>query len=388
MTRSIPLPLLLLATGTLAMAQEDGVSGDRIVFGQSAALSGPAGQLGKEFRSGILAAFGDANAGGGVHGRRLELLSIDDLYEPERTIVNTRRLIEEERVFALIGAVGTPTSRAAAPIAAQAGVPYIGPYTGADLLRSTPEWTNIVNLRASYFQETDEIVERLIADLNIRRIAVLYQDDSYGQAGLVGVQRALNKKGLALAGEGTYRRNTVAVKTAILDVKAAQPGAVIVVGAYRPVAETVAWSRHIGFSPVFVTISFSGGNALATELARHGLADVFVSQVVPFPSSDTRIATAYRRALRRHTRGIDPGFVSLEGYLAGRLAIVGLERCGLVVDRASFLDSILHGDPISLDGFRLRFGPADNQGSDEVFLTVIDGSGQYRAITLLGDAWQ
>ncbi len=378
--------LLLFAAAQAALAQVDGVTADRVLFGQSAALSGPASELGKEFRAGILAAFGHANAAGGVHGRKLELLSLDDSYEPEKAIENTRKLIEEERVFALIGAVGTPTSRAAAPIAAEGGVPYIAPYTGADFLRSTANWANIINLRASYRQETEEIVGRLIADLDIGSIAVLHQDDSYGRAGLVGVQQALGRRGMQLSAVGTYRRNTTAVKTAVLELQAAQPGAVILIGAYQPVAAAVAWSRKLGFDPVFVTISFSGGHALASELSRRGLGNVFVSQVVPFPTSAERIASSYRQALARHARGATPGFVSFEGYLAGRLAIVGLDRSGPEVRRAAFLSGILRGDPISLDGFQLRFGESDNQGSDRVFLTVVDGGGSYRPIKLLSAA--
>ncbi len=380
--------LALLATSQTGSAQDDGIGVDSILFGQSAAFSGPAGELGRQLRAGIVAAFEDANAAGGIHGRKLALLSIDDNYEPDLTIANTRRLIEQERVFALIGGAGTPTARAAAPIALEAGVPLIAPYTGAELIRAAGDWPNIVNLRASYYQETEEVVERLITDLNIRRIGVLHQEDSYGTAGLVGVQRALNKRGLALAGVATYRRNTTAVKTAILELQKAQAGALIVIGAYRPVAATVAWARQIGFQPMVVTISFSGGNALAAELTRLGVGDVFVSQVVPFPASGTRIASSYRRALARHARGVKPGFVSFEGYLAGRLAIVGLERSGATVDRSRFLDSILRGDPISLDGFRLRYGESDNQGSNEVYLTVIDDAGNYKPIVLLGDAFE
>ena len=373
----------LIATPDSAQAQQEGVSENRILFGQSAAFSGPTGQLGAEFRAGVLAAFGEANDAGGVHGRTLELLSIDDSYEPEAAIVNTRRLIEEERVFALIGAVGTPTSRAAAPIAAEAGVPYIAPYTGAGFLRDK-EWKNVVNLRASYSQETAEIVERLIGDLNIRRIAVLYQDDSYGLAGLSGVQGALNERGLAVAGVSTYARNTTAVKTAVLDLRVSQPGAVILVGAYKPVAAAITWARHIGLNPVFVTISFSGGNALAAELNEYGQGDVYVTQVVPFPTSQMRIARSYRRAMTAHARNVSPGFVSFEGYLAGRVAIVGLERSGEALDRIRFLDGLLRGEQIDLGGFRLRFGEGDNQGSNQIFLTVIGEDGRYRAISRLG----
>lgn len=375
------LPLAALVPFGAARGKEVGVSDDRILFGQSAAFSGPAGELGTDFRLGVQAAFREVNVRGGVHGRKLELVSLDDAYEPAAAIANTRRLIETERVFALIGAVGTPTSRSAAPIAAAEGVPYIAPFTGAALLRNT-DWQNIVNLRASYFQETEEIVERLISDLGIERIGVLYQDDSYGRAGLVGVQRTLEERGLDLAAVGTYTRNTTAVKTALLELRSAKPGAVILVGAYKPVAAAISWARHLGFNPVFVTISFSGGNALARELGDYG-EGVYVTQVVPFPTASARVAGAYRRALAAHSRGAAPGFVSFEGYLAGRLAIVGLERCGVAVDRPCFLDRMLRGTAINLNGFKLRFSDGDNQGSDQVFLTVIGRNGRYSPISRL-----
>ena len=379
----VPL-LAALAPFDVARAQEAGVSSDRVLFGQSAALTGPAGELGTEFRLGIQAAFREANRRGGVHGRRLELTSLDDAYEPEAAIANTRKLIEEEHVFALIGAVGTPTSRSAAPIAAAAGVPYIAPFTGAGLLRSA-ELKNVVNLRASYDQETEEIVARLLGDLGIQRIGVLYQDDSFGRAGLVGAERGLGKRGLEPVALGSYIRNTTAIKTAVLDLRAGSPEAVILVGPYKPVAAAIAWSRRIGFDPVFVTISFSGGNALARELG--DMAEgVFVTQVVPFPTETVRIAASYRRALSAHAPRATPGFVSFEGYLAGRLTIVGLERCGESVNRVRFLDSVLRGNSISLDGFNLRYGQGDNQGSDRVFLTVIERDGRYSPVAGLQPA--
>ena len=161
----------------MVRAQDAGVSDSRVLFGQSAAFSGPAQELGKNMRLGIEAAFHEINQRGGVHGRMLELSSLDDAYEPEAAVTNTIQLIEEEEVFALIGEVGTPTSRSATPVAADAGVPFIAPFTGAEFLRN-PEWRNIINLRASYYQETEEMVARLTTDLAIRRIAVMYQDDS------------------------------------------------------------------------------------------------------------------------------------------------------------------------------------------------------------------
>lgn len=364
-----------------------GVTEDRIVFGQSAAFSGPAAELGTHMRLGIRAAFAEANRAGGVHGRRLELVSLDDAYEPETAVVNTQQLIDEHRVFALIGAVGTPTSRSAAPVAAAAGIPYVAPFTGAAFLRDAA-FGNVVNLRASYGQETEEMVERLIRDLGIGRISVMYQDDSFGRAGYRGVLAALERRGMEPASTGVYPRNTTAVKTGLLDIRKTDPDAVILVGAYHPVAAFIRWARHTGFDPVFVTISFVGSNALANELGRGG-AGVIVTQVVPFPTGEApQVVGSYARALAAHDAHAAPGFVSFEGYLAGRLAIAALERCDKEVTRSAFLDVLRTAEPIDLDGFELRYGENDNQGSDVVFLTMIDDSGRYREVdSLKGLAW-
>ena len=364
---------------------ETGVSDQRILFGQSAAFSGPAQELGINMREGILAAFKEANDAGGVHGRMVELTSRDDVYEPEAAIANTTSLIKEERIFALIGAVGTPTSRSALPVAEASGVPYIAPFTGAAFLRDA-KWETVINLRASYDQETEEMVARLTEDLGIKHIGIMYQDDSYGRAGYQGVMSALEHRNMKPAAIGLYTRNTLAVKTALLDLSQGSPEAVILVGAYQPVAELIEWARHTGLDSVFMTISFVGSNALATELGPDG-AGVFVTQVVPFPTDDSiPIVASYLNALAAYGPDAAPGFVSFEGYLAGRLAIAGLESCGWEVDRACFLDSLHSPDITNLDGFQLRYGDDDNQGSDAVFLTVIGSDGRYYSIDSLQDA--
>ena len=359
-----------------------GVSADRILFGQSAAFDGPAAQLGQNMRLGILAAFQEANDAGGVNGRRLELVSLDDAYEPEAAIANTRDLIENHEVFALIGAVGTPTSRSATPIAAAADVPYIAPFTGAAFLRD-PGWDNIVNLRASYNQETEEMVQRLIQDLGMTRVGIMYQDDSYGRAGYGGVVQALDRRSMEPVAIGIYPRNTTAVKTALLDLREGEPEAVIQIGTYEPVAEMIMWARRTGWEPIFMNVSFVGSNALARALGYRGVG-VFVTQVVPFPWDDSQaVVAAYQRALKAHDPEAEPGFVSLEGYLAGRLAIIGLERCGAEVDRTCFLETFRSDEPLEIDGFPLQFGADDNQGSDAVFLTVIGFDGRYYHVKTL-----
>ena len=362
---------------------DPGIFEDRIVFGQSAAFTGPAGQLGIGMRHGIEAAFAEVNRAGGVNGRRLELVTRDDTYEPELAISNTTELIEEENVFALIGAVGTPTSRSAVPVAEAAGVPYIAPFTGAAFLRDL-KLRSVINLRASYNQETEEMVGRLTEDLGIERIAVMYQDDSFGRAGFNGARAALHRRYLEPVSVGLYQRNTTAVKTGLLDVRKGRPEAVIVVGAYQPVAAVIAWAREIGMNPVFMTVSFVGSNALADELGPGGKG-VIVTQVVPFPTDTSiPIVGAYQEALSEYAPDVEPGFVSLEGYMSGRLAIAGIDRCGDDLTRACFLSALRNAQPIDMDGLELRYGQEEsNQWSDAVFLTMIGEDGGYIPLDVL-----
>lgn len=230
------------------------------------------------------------------------------------------------------------------------------------------------------------MVERLTTDLGIDRIAIMYQDDSFGRTGYQGALAALRRRNMEPVSVGLYPRNTVAVKTGLLDLQAGQPEAVIIIGAYDPVATLITWARHTGFDPVFITISFVGSNALAKELGSYG-EGVYVTQVVPFPTDQSiPIVAAYLDALGTYANDAEPGFVSLEGYLAGRLAIAGLEACGRDVSRNCFVGALLQSQTIDLDGFRLDFGEDDNQGSDRVFLTVIGPDGRYRPTERLLDS--
>src|SRR5262245_21002263 len=363
-------------------AAEDGVTSDTIVFGQAAVLQGPASALGQGMRAGISAAFEEANKNGGVHGRKLSLTSVDDGYEPDKSITATKKLIEQDKVFVLIGAVGTPTSAAAQPIATAAKVPFIGAFTGAMFLRDT-KLDNVINIRASYDAETEAWVRHLTENLKIKKIGIFYQDDAFGRAGLSGFKKAMEKRGMEIAAEGTFERNTVAVKSALLTLKRAEPEAVVMVGPYKPCAEFIKLARKIDFNPVFVNISFVGAGSLAKELGPDGNG-VVVSQVVPFPwDMSLKVVADYHAAIKAIDAQAEPGFVSLEGYLVGRLAIAALNKAGKDLTRETLLKTIKDTGRFDIGGLEMTYGPDDNEGLDKVFMTVIQPDGSFKAVDKL-----
>lgn len=377
------MPLATASVLACAMAAtataNQGVTNNEIAFAQVAALDGPAGALGGGMRQGILAAFAEVNAAGGIHGRALKLESMDDGYEPDRSIDHVRNVVTSDRYLGLIGPVGTPTSKATQPIASEAGLPFIGPFTGAGFLRDASHG-NIFNVRATYAAETEAWIKHLVDDQGMKNIAILYQDDGFGRVGLSGVTEALARRGMSLVAEGTYTRNTTAVKTALISLRKAKPDAVVMVGAYKPIAEFIRLSRKLKFNPTFVNISFVGSKALAEELGPDG-EGVIISQVVPFPwNTDLPVVADYQAALKAVDPSAEPGFVSLEGYMVGRLAIEALRAAGPDVTRAGFLAAMAGLSNLDLGGANMVFGPDDNQGMEDVFLTMISGDGKFVAL--------
>ena len=371
---AIPVVLAALALATHSAAAADGVTPTSVTVGQSAAFSGPAAELGKDMRTGIQAYFDQVNRAGGVNGRKLLLKSLDDGYEPPRAAENTRKLVQED-VFALLGYVGTPTSEAAKPIFTEARVPFVGAFTGAELLRS-PFNRYVFNVRASYNAETDAIVE-LLTKLNLNRIAVFYQNDSYGKAGLAGVEKAMAARNLKIIGAATVERNSVDVATAVKEIAAKEPQAVVLISAYKSVAAFIKGMKKAGSNPQFMNVSFVGSKALATELGDEGRG-VGIAQVVPFPwNTGTPIVRDYQRNLTASSGGAEVGFGSLEGYIAARVFVEGLRRAGANPTRESFVTAMETLRDYDLGGFYVTYTPADHNGSKYVELTVIGKDGKF-----------
>ena len=356
-----------------AWSADPGIENTTLLVGQSAALTGPAAELGAEMRLGAQLHFAEVNQKGGVSGRQIRLVSVDDGYEPDRAAANTRKLIYEDRVFALFGYVGTPTSNAALPIFTEARVPFVGAFTGAESLRS-PFNRYIFNVRASYYDETEKIVEQLTS-LGVKSIAVFYQDDAYGKAGLTGVERALARRNMQVAGLATVERNTVAVEAAVKALAPKQPDAIVMISAYKSIAAFVRLAKKAGYTGQFYNVSFVGSRALANELGAEGHG-VAISQVVPFPfSADTPVTREYQRAMKAASGALS--FTSFEGYLAAKVFVEGLRRSGRDLTREKFITAMESMTDADMGGFVVRFSPKSHNGSSYVDLTLIGRSGNF-----------
>jgi branched-chain amino acid transport system substrate-binding protein len=365
MLRKLIFAAALAAGSGIAPAQ--GVTEGQIVLGQSVALTGPAQQLGLDMRQGALLYFNQVNARGGVNGRKIVLKTLDDGYEATRAAENTKKLINDERVFALFGYVGTPTSQASLPIFTEARVPFVGPFTGAELLR-TPVNPLIFNVRASYYDETEAIVQHLTA-MSVNKIAVFYQNDAYGQAGLTGVDRALKKRGLEIVAKGTVERNTVEVKKAVDEINKVNPQAIVMISAYKSCAAFIRSMKQAGSNPTFWNVSFVGSKALAKELDKEGRG-VQISQVVPFPwDGSIPVVKEYQKLLAEE-KG-EPGFGTLEGYIAAKVMVEGLRRAGRRLDREGFIKAMESIQDYDVGGFKVSYGPGKHNGSQFVDLTII-----------------
>jgi ABC-type branched-subunit amino acid transport system substrate-binding protein len=363
-----------LATSAACAQPVPGVTSSSILLGESAAFTGPAQQLGIQMRDGMMLWFNHVNAQGGVHGRTIRLVTRDDGYESDRAAENTRKLIEADRVFALVGYVGTPTSKASLPVFTKAKVPFVGPFTGAELLR-TPLNPYVFNVRASYYNETDAIVEQLLTT-GSKRFAVFYQNDSYGLAGLTGVQIAVRKRGGEIVATGTVERNTVDVAKAIKAILPKRPDAVIMISAYKSIAAFIKTAKKDGYDGQFYNVSFVGSTALANELGNEGVG-VAISQVVPFPWSLSVPVVEEFNNLAKKAK-VDVNFSSLEGFLVAKVSVEGLRRAGRNLTRERFMNALESMHDVDFGGFAVSYSPTNHNGSMYVDLTIIGRDGGFK----------
>jgi len=366
---SILLSLLMILCGNAGATTEE--SRKTLILGQSCALSGPAKNLGLKMRAGIQAAFAEINDNGGIKGQTIHLRSKDDGYEPDRAIKNTLELIQDDQVFLLIGEVGTPTSKAVIPIIEQYKVPFFAPLTGAELLRTPPN-PYIINIRGSYYQEMESLAAYLIDSLRLKRISCFYQNDSYGFAGLEGIKLALQKRKLQLVSVASYERNTVAVMGGLREIYKESPEAVVLVGTYAACAEFIKLSKaKQPGQRIYGNISFVGTESLKEALGQYG-EDVIVSQVVPFPWDDrVPLVRKYQQAMHKYQRNHPLGFISLEGYIAGKLFASIAEAVPGELTREKFIQTIQKTGSFNLGGVLLHFGEEYHQGMGTIELSRI-----------------
>lgn len=374
-----------------------GVTDSEIRFGISAALSGPTKELGQNMKMGITAAFNAANANGGVHGRQLRLIAADDGYEPARAAAAMKQLYENDKVFGVVGNVGTPTAVVALPYALERKMLFFGAFTGAGLLRNDPPDRYVFNYRASYAEETEATVHYLVKvrHLKTTQIAVFAQQDAYGDSGFAGVARAIRSLGgndraiLRL----NYQRNTVDVDDAVAQLQAHNTNksrvpikAVIMVPAYRAAAKFIEKTRDLYPDLIYTSVSFVGSTALANELMLLGKRfanGVIVTQVVPSVDGHSSLALEYKSALAKYFPGEAPDYVSLEGYVVGSVLIAALKRNGPQLDTERLVATLenVRGLDIGL-GTPVTFGPSEHQGVHKVWGTQLDANGRYQPIEL------
>lgn len=362
-------------TPSTAFAQSvSGVTQETILIGSCSALDGPARFLGSQMVMGATAYLHSVNDQGGVHGRKVNLMAFDDGYDPEKAPSCFKRMIKEG-VFALGFFVGTPTAAKYVPLAQEERIPVVGLFTGAQMLYE-PIKHYVINVRASYFDETHEQVSKLWETLHIHKIGIIYQDDAFGKAVLDGVKRALDRYHATPAGLGSFARNTTNVADGLKTVMSAKPEAVILAGPYAPVAEIVKEAHAAGWQPLFLTVSFVGTEEFIRVAGPDSEGTIITQVLPPYDRTDFPTVAAYRKAVEKYYPGTAPSFVSLEGYVDAMVLVEGLKRAGKDLTRDKLITAIesIHNHDVGLGPkLTLNYSSSDHQGFDEVYDTVVRG---------------
>lgn len=374
--RAAPFLALALLLAPPLSAAAPGVSADAVVFGQTVSISGPARSAGLLFQSGLLAALAERNALGGVGGRVLKLISLDDGYEPARAAANAKRFAAENDVLALIGGTGTPTTKRAAPVLRNAGIPLVGVLSGADFLRDARRYPNLVHLRASYSQEVRALVDHIVHDHGKKRFGIIYQDDAFGRSILKSYRAALAGHKLRVLAKASFSRNTHAVHAGLFVLQKADLDVLMIGGTSAASAEIINLANDLGYDYIMTILSIAQPKSLGRNLDAPGN-KILMSDVLPDANDTSRkIVRSYQRAMRaradkERNRSVQPAFsqLSLEGYILGRFVIAVLERTGKEVTRERFLQQALASGVMLIDDWAVEFKPGTNFGSKYVRMT-------------------
>ncbi len=356
----------------------NGVNDKEVLIGSSLPLGGHASYLGTQIKNGALSYINKINGSGGIFGRKIRLITLDDEYDPPKCLVNTQDLIIKEKVFSLFCYVGTPTTEKILPMIEEADVPIVGIFTGANSLRD-PKYKNIINIRASYYQETAAAVKYFIENRKLKNFAVFYQYDAYGFDGLRGTEIALKAYDQVPVATGKYIRGTLDIDDGLTKILKSNAEAVFLIGTYAPCAKFIIESKKRGFKGLFYNLSFVGAKALLEKTGVYG-EDVIVSQVVPPPDFSPDSSTLwgvqeYKKDLKKHFPLDNPNFVSLEGYINAKVLVEGLKRAGKDLTKDKFIKAIesIKNYDLGIQS-NLTFNKNDHQGLDRVYFTrIMDG---------------
>jgi len=365
-------------------SQTPGVTDTEIRLGSSLALTGHAGYLGTQTLRGAEAYIRHINDKGGVHGRKLKVVAFDDSYDPPKCLANTQKFIIDNNVFALFCYVGTPTTVKVLPLVEEAKMPLIGMFTGANALRE-PFNRYVVNIRASYYQETEAAVRHLVKDLGIRKIAVFYQYDAYGFDGLIGTELALKEFGLEPVARGSYIRGTQNVNEGLEKIRTSGAEAVVMVGTYGACSRFINLAHNKDFDPIFYNVSFVGAEEIARRVGSDSATTVLMSQVVPPPAAGpdntNDAAVEYVNFLKQYFPTDTPSFVGLEGFLNARILVEGLQKAGRDLTREGLIDAIESIRNLKLGpGMSITYGSRDRQGLDTIYFTRLE-NGRFMPFT-------
>ncbi|HTC42965.1 MAG TPA: ABC transporter substrate-binding protein [Candidatus Acidoferrales bacterium] len=364
---------VLLGPGGLN-AQAPGVTDKEIAIGSCSALEGPSSFLGRETVIGAETYFQLVNEGGGINGRKLRLYSFDDSYDPAKAQACWDKLMAQ-KVFAMGFFVGTPTAAKYVPLADSNEIPLVGLFTGAQTLY-TPLRRWVINVRASYFDETREQVDGLLNTLHYRKIGVIYPDDAFGSAVLQGVEAALKVNNSEAIATASYPRQSAQVAEAIDKVRAANPDAVVVVGPSNTVGPILKQAHGKGWKPLFLTVSFVGTDELLQDAGTDAEGMVITQVVPPYYLTDMKTVAMYRRALQKYSPNARPNFVSLEGFVDAMVLAEGLKRAGKDLTREGLIHAIegMHDVDMGLGPeLKLSYSARSHKGFDHVIPTVIRG---------------